>query len=162
VVALGQLREAAVAQRRVISATAWNGEGEASTKARRSAPACSVLSVICPTLVRGCCMELYDRVALPGLPTPATRSTCRGHRRTRRAGSAASRRWCCTTTSAAICSWRRCCATTGARQGWHTWNRLPDGTEVDLTREQFSAGEHVQALRVVVRPKGPPLRCTEQ
>ena len=49
----------------------------------------------------------------------------------------------------------------GSRQGWHTWNRLPDGTEVDLTREQFAADEHVQEPRVVQRG-GPPRRCAEQ
>jgi hypothetical protein len=25
--------------------------------------------------------------------------------------------------------------------GFHAWNRLPDGTQLDLTREQFQAGE---------------------
>lgn len=25
--------------------------------------------------------------------------------------------------------------------GFHAWNRLPDGTELDLTRDQFVAGE---------------------
>ena len=40
--------------------------------------------------------------------------------------------------------------------------RLPDGTEVDLTREQFGPDEHVQAPRVVVRPPGGPTRCAEQ
>jgi hypothetical protein len=24
---------------------------------------------------------------------------------------------------------------------WHAWNRLPDGTEIDFTREQFPAGQ---------------------
>lgn len=32
----------------------------------------------------------------------------------------------------------------GRRQGVHYWNRLPDGSEVDLTREQFVGGEVVQ------------------
>lgn len=32
----------------------------------------------------------------------------------------------------------------GTRQGVHYWNRLPDGTEVDLTREQFIFGEQIQ------------------
>ena len=50
----------------------------------------------------------------------------------------------------------------GSLQGVHTWNRLPDGSELDLTREQFSSDEHVQAPRVVVRPEGPPRRCGEQ
>lgn len=30
---------------------------------------------------------------------------------------------------------------TGGKQGVHYWNRLPDGTELDLTREQFVDGE---------------------
>lgn len=50
----------------------------------------------------------------------------------------------------------------GSRQGWHTWNRLPDGTELDLTREQFLAHEHVGTPSVVVRPEGTPRRCGEQ
>lgn len=29
----------------------------------------------------------------------------------------------------------------GAPRGLHAWNRLPDGTEVDLTRDQFRSGE---------------------
>ena len=50
----------------------------------------------------------------------------------------------------------------GGQQGWHTWNRLPDGTVVDLTREQFAPHELVGAPRAVVRPPGPPGRCLEQ
>ncbi len=50
----------------------------------------------------------------------------------------------------------------GSRQGVHWWNRLPDGREVDLTREQFAPTEVVQAPRVVVRPPGPPRRNREQ
>lgn len=50
----------------------------------------------------------------------------------------------------------------GSRQGVHYWNRLPGGVEVDLTREQFAAGEIVQVGSVVVRPPGPPRRCEEQ
>jgi hypothetical protein len=40
----------------------------------------------------------------------------------------------------------------GSRQGVHYWNRLPDGSEVDLTREQFVDGEQVREPRVVERP----------
>lgn len=40
----------------------------------------------------------------------------------------------------------------GSRQGLHYWNRLPDGTELDLTREQFTASETIQAPDVVPRP----------
>ena len=43
----------------------------------------------------------------------------------------------------------------GTRVGFHYWNVLPDGMEVDLTREQFRSEEHVQAPRVVKRPPGP-------
>lgn len=50
----------------------------------------------------------------------------------------------------------------GSRQGFHYWNLLPDGSEVDLTREQFTEGEVVQAGQVVKRPPGPPNRCREQ
>jgi len=39
----------------------------------------------------------------------------------------------------------------GSRQGVHYWNRL-EGVEIDLTREQFVAGEVVQAPEVVPRP----------
>ena len=46
----------------------------------------------------------------------------------------------------------------GSRQGVHWWNRLPDGSEADLTREQFAPHEVVQPPRVVVRPPGPPRR----
>ena len=34
--------------------------------------------------------------------------------------------------------------TDGSRQGVHYWNLLPDGTEIDLTREQFASNEVVQ------------------
>jgi hypothetical protein len=40
----------------------------------------------------------------------------------------------------------------GSRQGVHYWNRLDDGEELDLTREQFTAGEVVRAPRPVTRP----------
>ena len=50
----------------------------------------------------------------------------------------------------------------GSRQGVHYWNLLPDGTEIDLTRQQFDAGETVQPGRVVARPPGRPRRCEEQ
>ena len=40
----------------------------------------------------------------------------------------------------------------GSRQGVHYWNRLADGVEVDLTREQFTPSEIVQVGRVVPRP----------
>jgi hypothetical protein len=43
----------------------------------------------------------------------------------------------------------------GVVDGVHYWNRLPDGRCVDLTADQFLAGEVVLAPRVVERP-GPP------
>jgi hypothetical protein len=49
----------------------------------------------------------------------------------------------------------------GTRQGFHIWNRLPDGTEVDLTWAQFGPDEHVQEARILQRD-GPPRRCAEQ
>lgn len=50
----------------------------------------------------------------------------------------------------------------GTRQGFHWWNQLGRGIEVDLTREQFDAHEHVQEPRVVVRPESPPVRCRDE
>jgi hypothetical protein len=40
----------------------------------------------------------------------------------------------------------------GSWQGLHYWNRLASGAEVDMTRDQFSATELVQAPEVVPRP----------
>ncbi|WOI61177.1 alpha/beta fold hydrolase [Streptomyces fradiae] len=42
----------------------------------------------------------------------------------------------------------------GGRLGYHWWNRLPSGAEVDLTREQFRDGETVTGARAVERPAG--------
>jgi hypothetical protein len=39
----------------------------------------------------------------------------------------------------------------GTRQGVHFWNRLPNGQEIDLTREQFTDGETIQTPDVVQR-----------
>lgn len=50
----------------------------------------------------------------------------------------------------------------GSRQGFHSWNRLAGGIEIDLTREQFASTEVVQLPRIVVRPSGLPSRCHEQ
>jgi hypothetical protein len=50
----------------------------------------------------------------------------------------------------------------GSRQGFHYWNRLPGGLEVDLTAAQFSPDEVVQAPKVVVRAPSPPTRGAEQ
>ena len=48
------------------------------------------------------------------------------------------------------------------QQGHHWWNRLPDGRELDLTREQFRLGQLVTGARVVVRPPGPLRRRWEE
>jgi hypothetical protein len=50
----------------------------------------------------------------------------------------------------------------GSRQGVHYWNLLPDGTELDLTREQFADDEVIQQPRILKRPAGLPNRCAEQ
>jgi hypothetical protein len=50
----------------------------------------------------------------------------------------------------------------GSRQGVHYWNLLPDGTEIDLTREQFASNELVQEPRTVRRPPGLPKRGAQQ
>ncbi|MCX4471762.1 hypothetical protein OOK41_15855 [Micromonospora sp. NBC_01655] len=50
----------------------------------------------------------------------------------------------------------------GTRQGVHYWNRLGGGVEVDLTREQFTSDEVVQAPVVVDPPPGPPERLRDQ
>jgi len=52
--------------------------------------------------------------------------------------------------------------TGGSRQGVHYWNLLPDGTELDLTREQFASNEVVQEPRIVRRPAGLPNRGAQQ
>ncbi|WP_354644388.1 YunG family protein [Kitasatospora camelliae] len=49
----------------------------------------------------------------------------------------------------------------GAQHGYHWWNRLPSGVELDLTREQFLRGETLSAIRRVVRPPGLRRRVEE-
>jgi hypothetical protein len=49
----------------------------------------------------------------------------------------------------------------GTRQGFHYWNRLP-GFDLDLTREQFSEDEVVQAPQVVQRLPDYPWLSHEQ
>ncbi|MEV7192381.1 hypothetical protein AB0N81_11315 [Streptomyces sp. NPDC093510] len=49
----------------------------------------------------------------------------------------------------------------GVRTDYHWWNRLGQGVEIDLTREQFAPEEIVTAGAVVVRP--PEIRrCREE
>jgi hypothetical protein len=52
--------------------------------------------------------------------------------------------------------------TDGSHQGVHYWNLLPDGTEIDLTREQFASNEVVQQPRIVQRPAAVPKRGAQQ
>lgn len=40
----------------------------------------------------------------------------------------------------------------GERVDYHWWNRLPDGSDLDLTREQFADHEHVIGGATVARP----------
>jgi hypothetical protein len=46
----------------------------------------------------------------------------------------------------------------GEQNGYHWWNRLTTGVEIDLTREQFRSGQVVTPGRVVTRPPGPMRR----
>lgn len=48
------------------------------------------------------------------------------------------------------------------RHGYHWWNRLASGVEIDLTRDQFRRGQTVTAGRVVQRPPGPLPRRWEE
>jgi hypothetical protein len=50
----------------------------------------------------------------------------------------------------------------GAKVGHHYWNVLPDGSEVDLTADQFRPEEEVVGGTVVVRPPDAPRRHREQ
>ncbi|MFI1969096.1 hypothetical protein BLA24_26280 [Streptomyces cinnamoneus] len=50
----------------------------------------------------------------------------------------------------------------GEQHGFHWWNRLPSGVDVDLTREQFRRGQRVTGARVVKRPAGPLPRRHEE
>ena len=50
------------------------------------------------------------------------------------------------------------CAADGSQTGYHWWNRLPGGIEIDLTLEQFRRGQTVGPGRIVRRPDGPPRR----
>ncbi|MGW7073019.1 YunG family protein [Streptomyces sp. NPDC054855] len=49
----------------------------------------------------------------------------------------------------------------GIQHGFHWWNRLASGIELDLTLEQFQRGQTVTEGRVVKRPPG-PLRRREE
>lgn len=49
-----------------------------------------------------------------------------------------------------------------AQVGHHYWNRLPDGSDVDLTADQFLSEEQVIGGKVVVRPPDAPRYHREQ
>jgi hypothetical protein len=53
-------------------------------------------------------------------------------------------------------------AADGSRQGFHYWNVLASGVEIDLTFEQFRQGQRVTGARVVKRPPGPLPRRGEE
>lgn len=50
----------------------------------------------------------------------------------------------------------------GVKVGHHYWNRLPDGSEADLTSDQFRPEEEVVAGKVVARPPDAPRRHRAQ
>jgi hypothetical protein len=50
----------------------------------------------------------------------------------------------------------------GVKVGHHYWNRLPDGSDVDLTGDQFLPQEEVVGGTVVIRPPEGPRRHREQ
>jgi 8-oxo-dGTP pyrophosphatase MutT (NUDIX family) len=50
----------------------------------------------------------------------------------------------------------------GSKIGHHYWNRLPDGTDLDLTAGQFDADESVVGGEVRHRPPDAPRRCRGQ
>jgi hypothetical protein len=50
----------------------------------------------------------------------------------------------------------------GVKTGNHYWNRLPDGSEVDFTADQFYPGEVIANGQVVHRPPDAPRRYREQ
>jgi hypothetical protein len=49
-----------------------------------------------------------------------------------------------------------------AKVGHHYWNRLPDGSDVDFTADQFHPGEVIAGGQLQQRPPDAPRRCREQ
>ena len=49
----------------------------------------------------------------------------------------------------------------GKKIGVHYWNRLPEGTVIDLTSDQFQPGEELTDPCEVNRPPGPPKKGAE-
>jgi hypothetical protein len=50
----------------------------------------------------------------------------------------------------------------GSQIGHHYWNRLPDGSEIDLTADQFRPDEEIVGAQVIVRPPDAPRYHREQ
>jgi hypothetical protein len=50
----------------------------------------------------------------------------------------------------------------GEKVGYHYWNRLEDGSDLDLTSDQFLPEESVVGGAVVIRPPGAPRLHREQ
>ncbi len=50
----------------------------------------------------------------------------------------------------------------GSHQGFHYWNLLPGGLEIDLTADQFSPDEQIQTPVMIEAPEAPPPRAGEQ
>lgn len=50
----------------------------------------------------------------------------------------------------------------GSHQGFHYWNRLAGGIDIDLTAEQFRPDEQIQAPVVIEAVETPPSRAAEQ
>lgn len=50
----------------------------------------------------------------------------------------------------------------GTKVGHHYWNRLPDGSDVDLTGDQFRPDEAVVGGKTIVRPPDAPRLHREQ
>lgn len=49
-------------------------------------------------------------------------------------------------------------AVDGESHGYHWWNRLAGGIELDLTREQFRDGQTITNARLIKRPGPQPRR----
>jgi hypothetical protein len=50
----------------------------------------------------------------------------------------------------------------GERYGYHWWNRLASGVEIDLTRDQFRNGQVISPPRALRRPEEPPRRRNDE
>ncbi|GLY31582.1 hypothetical protein [Kineosporia sp. NBRC 101731] len=50
----------------------------------------------------------------------------------------------------------------GEQHGYHWWNRLESGLEIDMTKEQFRLGQTISSVQVRKRPPGPLRRRREE